>query len=121
MNDLRIEFTVPELKQEINGLSLGHITIEGKYGIHSSVNKTPDQSMMIFIAIFELLDGVRYLVNNPTRKKYKFIGADCSFSFIVKKKKNKILIIKNNKEIISKTDINQFIKVLFCQTRARSC
>jgi len=113
MNNLRIEFTLHELEDEIDGLSRGHMTIKGEYGMHSSMNQTPDQSMMIFLAISELLDGIRYLVNHPTREQYKFIGMDCSFSFTVKKKKNQILIIKKSDEIISKTDQSDFIKVLF--------
>jgi len=117
MNDLRIEFTIVEWKHEINGLSLGHMMIEGKYGTHSSMNKTPDQSMMIFISIFELLDGIRYLVKNPTYKKYDFVGTDCSFRFTIKKKKDKILIIRKKNEIISRTNINEFIKVVFDETQ----
>ncbi|EAZ92241.1 hypothetical protein [Crocosphaera chwakensis] len=48
--------------EEIDSFSTGHITIEVNNKILSSKNQTPSQSMMIFISLVELLDGV-YLFN----------------------------------------------------------
>uniref|UniRef100_UPI0030DCF6C2 hypothetical protein n=1 Tax=Cyanothece sp. BG0011 TaxID=2082950 RepID=UPI0030DCF6C2 len=59
--------------EEIDSFSKGHITIEVNNKIITSKNKTPSQSMMIFISLVELLDGVRLFIVDKNKKQYNFV------------------------------------------------
>jgi hypothetical protein len=81
--------------ESVDSFSLGHITIAGRSGAITSKGKVPDQAMMIFISITELLCGIRQFICDEKLKEYNFVGADSSFQFYIKKKE-KTLIITNN-------------------------
>jgi hypothetical protein len=66
---------------DMTGFSLGHVSLSGELGMCSSKGHEPPQAMMIFVAICDLLDGVRGLVDSKGKvKTFNFVGADSSFS-----------------------------------------
>jgi len=77
-----IEIEQTELEEGIDSYTEGHITIKGRYGIISSKDMRSNQSMMIFISLSELLDGIRIFLINQNQRIYHFVGIGCSFKFI---------------------------------------
>jgi hypothetical protein len=69
-----------------SGFELGHMTFAGQQGICSSRGRTPDQAMMLGVAIVELLDGLNQFVSGGS-SDYTFIGTDSSFSVRFRKTK----------------------------------
>ncbi|MEM7717504.1 MAG: hypothetical protein AAF349_28845 [Cyanobacteria bacterium P01_A01_bin.68] len=102
-----IEIEQSELKEDIDSYTRKHITIQGKRGIISSQDMKNNQSMMIFISLSELLDGIRLFLINPSQRIYHFVGIRCSFQFIIVKQTFNQFRITNLK---SKTldECNQF-------------
>lgn len=76
---------------ELSGFDLGDITVSGPHGVHSSSGKTPDQSVMIYIALAHLITGVCELVDG-TRRAFEFVGTDSSYSLIFAKKKGAMVV-----------------------------
>ena len=97
---LKCEVEITTLK-DISGFDLGDMTLIGELGNCSSKSHIPNQSMMIFISITELLDGIRrFFLNNL--KKYEFIATDSSFTVWFIKNKNNIVTISCKKKVISR-------------------
>jgi hypothetical protein len=78
------------IDNEISGFELGGISITIDNIEISSKNKIPDQSMMIFLALSDLLTGIKNLWNGKN-KIFKFIGNDSSFTILFKVKKSNTL------------------------------
>lgn len=81
--------------------NIGHISLKENNQIISSSIST-FQSMMIYIAISDLLDGIIELIKQKCNK-FNFIGADSSFGFDIKRNKNNTLTIitQEDKKIIT--------------------
>ncbi|MDQ3684470.1 MAG: hypothetical protein M3430_02550 [Acidobacteriota bacterium] len=94
---------------QIDGLSRGHLTISGSHGFVTSKGKTPDQSMMIFLSIVELLNGVRRLLLNRNSITYNFVGADCSFQFSINKTNQNSLAITSDIEPIDEVTQSEIV------------
>ncbi|MEV8319061.1 hypothetical protein AB0Q95_33385 [Streptomyces sp. NPDC059900] len=67
-----------ELAPPSPGFALGDMEVEGNTGVVTSRGHRPDQSMMIFVAASDLLDGLRDLVERE-RRYFRFVGCDSSF------------------------------------------
>lgn len=67
-----------ELQPPSQGFALGDMEVRGTAGVTSSRGRTPDQSMMIFVAVSDLLDGLHSLGTGRTRH-FHFVGSDSSF------------------------------------------
>ena len=93
---LEISFSIDLLDGDLSEFELGNIEIKIENQTISSKSKTPDQSMMIFIAICDLLDGVREILSNR-KKEFSFVGADSSFSIVFKQKRENAFITHNSK------------------------
>ncbi|MFJ6757483.1 hypothetical protein ACIQNK_20950 [Streptomyces sp. NPDC091273] len=61
-----------------SGFDLGDMFWRGELGEVASVGHVPDQGMMIWISITDLLDSVHELLTGRSGN-VSFIGADCSF------------------------------------------
>jgi len=82
-----LKFSLSDIKNsDISGYDLGHIEIGKDDKIITSANRSPDQAMMVFIAIVSLLDGLRKFLKDNS-KSYKFVGTDSSFSITFSKSK----------------------------------
>ncbi|MEH2225174.1 hypothetical protein [Nostoc sp.] len=97
----KIELEQIEFEEKIDSYSRGHITVQGKYGIISSKLSNINHSMMIFISLCDLLDGVRLFLINPIKNRYHFVGVDSSFQFLlVKKGYSNLMLTSVKNEII---------------------
>lgn len=78
-------FRIPD-QEPPYGFDLGHMEIIGRFGRISSWEQERDQSMMIFVAVADLLYGIQTLIES-TQGLYNFVGTDSSFqlNFIMKK------------------------------------
>ena len=110
---IEFELENDELKSEIDSYSLGNITLTfEKKKISSKDSKM--QSMMIFIAVVDLLDGFRMFINNENATQYHFVGCDSSFQFFFTKKLSNYLIIKDlKKEIVEEVEKKVFVDSLW--------
>lgn len=80
------EWVDEQMSSERSGFDLGHMTFTGEKGTCTSRGKTPDQAMMLAVAIKELLYGLETLLRGA-QSEYRFVGADSSFSVWFKKSK----------------------------------
>ncbi|MFE0099465.1 hypothetical protein [Streptomyces sp. NPDC059009] len=77
---IRFSFDVDpsELEPPSPGFALGDMEVMGGGGRATSRGHTPDQSMMIFVALSDLLDGLRTLAVRGSGS-FHFVGTDSSF------------------------------------------
>ena len=114
-----IEIEKIELKEGIDSYTRGHITIQGEHRVISSKEMRNNQSMMIFVSISELLDGIRVFLINPNKKKYHFVGVGCSFQFfIVKQALNKFKITNLKSEIIDEVTQFELVEAIWQEVKA---
>ena len=113
MLQVTLELTEHALNNEITGLSRGHITLEGSDGRASSRGKMPDQSMMIFISVIDLLDGIRRFILDSKTKTYKFVGAGSSFSFSVTRIRNDHFSIQSGTDKIGTLSRQELVRSIW--------
>ena len=113
MVSFKFDLSWLSLNQEISGLSRGHITIRGKQGIVTSEGKEPDQSMMIFISISELLDGLRRFIHDKNAATYRFVGVDSSFQFLITKVGTNRLKIEADHYVVDEVQIFSLIHAVW--------
>ena len=106
---IKIVFSLSRIDKELSEFELGNMEIQIDKGIITSKNKIPDQNMMIFIAISDMLDGIRIMIEQK-RKEYLFIGADSSFKIIFRQNNNGVLIVNESREY--KVSLHEFIREL---------
>ncbi len=83
---LSIRFSLDRpLELPLTGFDLGHIEISTGEKTWSSIGKQPDQAMMIFLSITDLLDGLRQFFERETLENFEWWGTDSSFCIQFKK------------------------------------
>lgn len=82
-----------QANSERSGFDLGHMTFTGEKGTCTSRGKSPDQVMMLAIAIKELLYGLEMLLKG-NQSEYRFIGTDSSFSIRFQKVKKGCIAVR---------------------------
>ncbi|MEU6864626.1 hypothetical protein ABZ924_15305 [Streptomyces sp. NPDC046876] len=73
-----MKFTVRQGQGDPSGFDLGDMVWRGKFGEADSSGRTPDQGMMIYVSVAQLLDCLRELLQGRTRTG-SFTGVDSSF------------------------------------------
>jgi hypothetical protein len=63
----------------VSGLSRGDVTITGPLGAVTSAGRRPDQSMLVYISIVDLLDGLGALLRPGGGRHWEWVGNDSSF------------------------------------------
>ena len=76
-----------------NGFDLGDVRVEGEGGVATSAGHVPDQGMMIYVALTDLLDGLQGLLAK-SRREFEFIGTDSSFRLVFRHGKGDRLNVK---------------------------
>jgi hypothetical protein len=76
---LRFELTDQNAGPRVSGLSRGHATLQGPDGRVTSAGRTPDQSMLVYLSLVDLLDGIGDLLAAPSRREWQWVGNDSSF------------------------------------------
>lgn len=101
-----------EDNEEIDGYSMGHMIFEGEKNIVSSKNRMPVQSMMVFLSIVLLLDGVRFFCTSK-KLRYEFVGIDSSFIIDFKKCNSNGVSLSQNKIEITTVEVPELIGVVY--------
>jgi hypothetical protein len=96
-----------EKPRDLSGLTGGHITISGSGGNLTSKGKQPNQVLMIFPSIVELLDGVRRFLTDPNASRYHFVATDSSFQFVARKGEDKGITVSAEGKVLDTVQPNQ--------------
>jgi hypothetical protein len=113
MVSFNFDLSPQSLEQDIGGLSRGHLTIRGDQGIATSEGKQPDQSMMLFISISELLDGLRRFLHDKNAAMYRFIGVDSSFQLLITRLGDDRLKIEVNGYVVDEVPTFNLIRAVW--------
>ena len=113
MLTIKFEMESNVIEEEIDSFSRGHITIRGKGNTLSSKDRIPDQSMMIFFAISQLLSEVKMFMTNKDSQKYNFVGTDSSFQFLLIKKEKYLLLTDIKDDLIYKDLQSKMIEFIW--------
>lgn len=94
MTTVRFELLTERLtsQDEPSSYAMGHISIVGARGAINSKITEPPRSMMIFLSIVDLLDGLRRLMSNHECNEYLFVGTDTSFTILFEKVRDEVRI-----------------------------
>lgn len=97
---MNIVFSLNNETCEISGFDLGNIElIISDTKLITSKGKNPDQSMMIFLTIVDLLDGLRKLVSDKNQSDFRLIGVDSSFTVNFIKNADRIKVVAYQEEL----------------------
>ncbi|ABW13207.1 conserved hypothetical protein [Parafrankia sp. EAN1pec] len=98
----------------LTGFSRGHMTVEGtvegEEGSVTSAGRVPDQSMMLPLAVADLLAGLRSLIVGPGHGHYEFVGADSSFRLVFTRTGDQIRITGDHRAVAS-VPLTEFVEV----------
>jgi hypothetical protein len=83
---LRFEPTAYALERGVSGYSLGDLTIAGDRGTVTSAGRTPNQSLMIYVAVPIMLHELTEFLRDPGKTRWEFVSVDSSFSWEAKKR-----------------------------------
>jgi hypothetical protein len=108
-------FTVNPIDEEWTGFELGDIEIVTENVVISSRNKAPSQSMMVFLALSSLLDGLRDL-RQPGGKTFRFNGIDSSFSILFTIENDSTLSLKNG-NFVDVVELSEFYHELLAAAK----
>jgi hypothetical protein len=97
----------------IHGLDLGHVTLSGPTGTATSKGRTPDQAMMLFPSITDLLDGVARLASAKKSAPFRFVGTDCSFSIVFGREKGDRMSLAAGGEKLGTVPVNELVEALW--------
>jgi hypothetical protein len=105
---MRLSLVLQMVKgEEVSSFSRGHITVHGSQKNISSIGHLRDQSMMIFLSIVQLLDGIRHL--SESDEDFRFVGEGSSFQFFVKLRDQLICVEDTNGDVVGETRLDEFV------------
>lgn len=107
----KMNITVDD-NDSFSGYELGNIEFSNDDICESSYNKSPDQSMMIFITISDLLSAL-YKFKIQKLNYVEVIGTDSSFTMVFIRRKNKVKLLVNSIVIGDGIEENKFIKIIY--------
>jgi len=76
----------------VSGLSRGNATLAGSGGRVTSAGRRPDQSMMIYIALVDLLDGLGDMLGPGGRRDWQWVGTDSSFVVDIRRRNGRVRV-----------------------------
>ncbi|MFE2102843.1 hypothetical protein [Streptomyces sp. NPDC059468] len=83
---ITVQFTVRPGQGDASGFDLGDMAVTGDLGTADSASHVPDQGMMIYLSVVQLLDSLGDFLRGNARV-LSFTGADTSFSLVVRRTK----------------------------------
>lgn len=93
----KITFSLSPIDAVLSEFELGNMEVQIEDKIITSNGRTPSQSMMMVIAVADLLDGIRTLIEQD-KKEYLFVGAASSFTILFRKNKARVSLTNNGVE-----------------------
>ena len=97
----------------LSGYDLGHVEIANGVSTWTSFGKKPDQGMMIFLSVVELLDGLKDFLQKENQTKFDWIGVDSSFSLIFQKNSAEDISVAAGRELIAKVQALELAAVIY--------
>ncbi|MGW0885183.1 hypothetical protein [Streptomyces sp. NPDC002671] len=92
---ITVEFTVRPGQGDASGFDLGDMTVTGDLGTADSAGHVPDQGMMIYLSVVQLLDSLGDFLRGNARV-LSYIGADTSFKLVVRRNKGGLSVAGKN-------------------------
>ncbi|MEV6836185.1 hypothetical protein AB0N17_17005 [Streptomyces sp. NPDC051133] len=74
---------------------MGGMVVTGDFGTVESAGHVPDQDMMIYLSVVQLLDGLREFLLGDDRV-LSYVGADTSFNLVVRRNKEGLSVAGKN-------------------------
>ncbi|MFJ4950276.1 hypothetical protein [Streptomyces sp. NPDC088760] len=84
---ITVQFTVRPGQGDASGFDLGDMAVTGNLGTADSAGHVPDQGMMIYLSVVQLLDSLGAFLRGNARM-LSFAGADTSFGLVVRRTKD---------------------------------
>ncbi|UFR03192.1 hypothetical protein KBP30_19285 [Streptomyces sp. Go40/10] len=84
---ITVQFTVRPGQGDVSGFDLGDMAVTGDLGTAGSAGHVPDQGMMIYLSVVQLLDSLGAFLRGNARV-LSFTGADTSFVLVVRRTQN---------------------------------
>ena len=109
-------FTVAEEGLPPEGYELGDMEVIGSSGTASSRGHNPSESMLIYISLSDMLDGLTPLIKRG-RGSFKFEGTRSSFSLRFTLKKNHPMVIESGKTVIDESPAMAVASALWSATQ----
>ncbi|MFF8728992.1 hypothetical protein ACF073_21220 [Streptomyces sp. NPDC015171] len=90
-----MQFTVRPGQSDASGFDLGDMAVTGEHGTADSAGHVPDQGMMIYLSVVQLLDSLGAFIRGDARV-LTFTGADTSFGLVVRRTKDGLSVADEN-------------------------
>lgn len=113
MLTLILELNQIESTPEITVFSLGDMTLSGSFGTVTSKDRSPDQSMMIFLSVVTLLDELRVFLQNKALTTHRYVGIDTSFQINFTKHPNNLIEITHRTDPIDIVSPQEIIRAIY--------
>ncbi|MEU7061845.1 hypothetical protein [Streptomyces sp. NPDC046197] len=92
---ITFQFTVRPDQGAPHGFDMGDMVVTGDLGTADSSGHVPDQGMMIYLSVIQLLDSLRGFLQGDARV-LSYIGADTSFKLVVRRNKDGLSVAGKN-------------------------
>lgn len=102
---------------ERSGFDLGHMTFTGEQGTFTSKGRTPDQAMMLGIALADLLGGLALMLKG-TQAAYRFEGADSSFTVHFEQGKRGRIAVRCGPTVVDEVTARVLGQAIFSEVEA---
>ncbi|MER8057363.1 MULTISPECIES: hypothetical protein [unclassified Streptomyces] len=103
---ITVQFTVRPGQGEASGFDLGDMVVTGDLGTADSAGHVPDQGMMIYLSVGQLLDSLGAFFRGNARL-LSFTGADTSFGLVVRRTKDG-LSVAGEDGVVARTTASEF-------------
>ncbi|MFI2761475.1 hypothetical protein ACH5A3_21780 [Streptomyces echinatus] len=100
---ITFQFTVRPDQGAPSGFDMGDMLVTGALGTANSSGHVPDQGMMIYLSVVQLLDSLREFLQGDARV-LSYIGADTSFNLVVRRNKDGLSVAGKN-GVIARTTV----------------
>ncbi|MGW3458380.1 hypothetical protein ACWDE9_01905 [Streptomyces olivaceoviridis] len=108
---ITVQFTVRPGQGDPSGFDLGDMAVTGEFGTANSAGHFPDQGMMIYLSVVQLLDSLGAFLRGNTRV-LSFTGADTSFGLVVRRTKDGLSVADKNTVVARTTTLELASAVL---------
>ncbi|MGV9358955.1 hypothetical protein [Streptomyces misionensis] len=100
---ITVQFTVRPGQGDTSGFDLGDMAVTGDFGTANSAGHVPDQGMMIYLSVVQLLDSLGAFFRGNARV-LSFTGADTSFGLVVRRTKDGLSVADKN-GVVARTTV----------------
>ncbi|MFJ3644008.1 hypothetical protein ACIPRD_30300 [Streptomyces sp. NPDC090108] len=109
---ITVQFTVRPGQGDAGGFDLGDMAVTGDLGTADSAGHVPDQGMMIYLSVVQLLDSLGAFLRGNDRM-LTFTGADTSFGLVVRRTKDG-LSVAGKDGVVARTTARELASAVLC-------